>query len=183
MTTQTRSKQSEKDKADPKVIDLLNHHLALTSDLYSQVKQAHWTVVGPNFIAIHRLFDEVASMAAAHGDTMAERIRSLQAIPRGTIREAVKESPLPEIAIGEIYEEGAIRAVLQRLEIYSHSVTDAIEECEKAEDPTTQDVFIDIQKEVDLQAYFLRSHLPSDAVMNESGDHAPSTRSSNGRHR
>ena len=182
MTTQTRSKQSEH-KADPKVIDLLNHHLALTSDLYSQVKQAHWTVVGPNFIAIHRLFDEVAEMASMHSDTMAERIRSLQSIPRGTIREAVKESPLPELAIGEIYEEGAIRAILQRLEIYSHSVTDAIEQCEEIEDRTTQDVFIDLQKEVDLKAYFLRSHLPGDSVMSDSTDHAPSARSGNGRHR
>lgn len=182
MTTQTRSK-SDEHKADPKVIDLLNHHLALTSDLYSQVKQAHWTVVGPNFIAIHRLFDEVAAMVTLHGDTMTERIRSLQSIPRGTIREAVKESPLPEIAIGEIYEEGAIRAILQRLEIYSHSVSDAIEQCEQAEDPMTQDAFIDIQKEVDQQAYFLRSHLPGDSVLSDSDDHAPSARGSNARHR
>jgi len=126
-------------------------------------------------------------MAARHGDTMAERIRSLQSIPRGTIREAVKESPLPEIAIGEIYEEGAIRAILQRLEIYSHSVTDAIEQCEENHDRTTQDVFIDLQKEVDLQAYFLRSHLPGENVVDpefEMGrDHAPSTRAGTSRHR
>lgn len=33
------------------VIELLNGRLADTADLYSQIKQAHWNVKGPNFFS------------------------------------------------------------------------------------------------------------------------------------
>ena len=39
------------------VITLLNQHLADTFDLYSQAKQAHWNVKGPEFFQLHELFD------------------------------------------------------------------------------------------------------------------------------
>ncbi len=35
------------------VIVILNDRLADAIDLQSQVKQAHWNVKGPNFIALH----------------------------------------------------------------------------------------------------------------------------------
>jgi hypothetical protein len=34
-----------------KIVSLLNQHLADAFDLYSQTKQGHWNVKGPNFIA------------------------------------------------------------------------------------------------------------------------------------
>ena len=37
------------------------------------MKQAHWNVRGPNFIAIHTLFDKVAGEAAGYADLLAER--------------------------------------------------------------------------------------------------------------
>ena len=44
-----------------KVIAILNQRLADAVDLKSQAKQAHWNVKGPNFIALHELFDQVAA--------------------------------------------------------------------------------------------------------------------------
>ena len=35
--------------------------LADTIDLYSQTKQAHWNVKGPQFFALHELFDQLAA--------------------------------------------------------------------------------------------------------------------------
>ena len=49
-----------------KVNELLNQSLADLSDLYSQTKQAHWNVRGPSFIALHKLFDDLAD-ACVHG--------------------------------------------------------------------------------------------------------------------
>ena len=46
-------------------IELLQKRLADVVDLSTQAKQAHWNVKGPNFIALHELFDSVASMSRA----------------------------------------------------------------------------------------------------------------------
>ena len=37
--------------------ELLNARLADAIDLGTQVKYAHWNVKGPNFIALHELFE------------------------------------------------------------------------------------------------------------------------------
>ena len=43
-----------------KLISLLNQQVADTFDLMSQTKFAHWNVKGPQFIALHKLFDTLA---------------------------------------------------------------------------------------------------------------------------
>ena len=47
------------ESARAQVIDLLNERLADAIDLQTQMKQAHWNVKGPQFIALHKLFDEI----------------------------------------------------------------------------------------------------------------------------
>ena len=44
-------------KTRTKVVEVLNARLADAIDLQFQAKQAHWNVKGPNFIALHELFD------------------------------------------------------------------------------------------------------------------------------
>ena len=60
-----------------KVIELLNARLADAIDLGAQTKHAHWNVKGPNFIALHELFDKVAESVEEHIDTLAERVTAL----------------------------------------------------------------------------------------------------------
>ncbi|MEZ4552839.1 MAG: DNA starvation/stationary phase protection protein Dps [Dehalococcoidia bacterium] len=146
------------------MVDTLNQLVALASDLRSQVKQAHWNTVGPNFIALHKLFDKQAGIVLEHVDLYAERVRALRGVARGTVREAASQSPLDEIASGEIEWRDAVTAILERFEQYSQRLTDGIREADEAEDLSTQDIFIEAQREVDLQAYFLRSHLAGDGM-------------------
>ena len=54
-----------------KAVSLLNQHLADTFDLMSQTKFAHWNVKGPHFIALHKLFDELAELLEGHVDELA----------------------------------------------------------------------------------------------------------------
>src|SRR5437879_13861271 len=42
-----------------KAVELLNARRADAIDLQTQMKQAHWNVKGPNFIALHELFDKI----------------------------------------------------------------------------------------------------------------------------
>ncbi len=140
-------------------VDTLNFHVALAADLRSQVKQAHWNVVGPNFIALHRLFDEQAALLLAQVDIFAERVRALRGVARGTVRQAAAESPLEDLDADELPEDEAVQAILDRFERYSLSLTAAIEAADESKDLTTQDIYIEAQREIDLHAYFLRSHL------------------------
>ena len=63
---------------------LLNARLADTIDLQLQAKQAHWNVKGPNFIALHELFDKVADAAEEASDMLAERLVALGGRAEGT---------------------------------------------------------------------------------------------------
>ncbi len=60
-----------------KVVELLSHRLADSIDLKLQAKQAHWNVKGPNFYALHLLFDKVAEETEEYVDLIAERIIQL----------------------------------------------------------------------------------------------------------
>ena len=68
-----------------KVIELLNARLADAIDLGTQTKHAHWNVKGPNFIALHELFDKLAENVEEHIDTLAERVTALGGTAHGTI--------------------------------------------------------------------------------------------------
>src|SRR4051812_12893405 len=76
-------------------VELLNARLADCIDLLHQSKQAHWNVKGPDFIALHKLFDEVVSAVMEYMDTIAERIVQLGGIAEGTIQNAAKKTSLP----------------------------------------------------------------------------------------
>src|SRR3982751_4424745 len=78
------------------LVELLNQRLADAADLKSQAKQAHWNVKGMNFIALHELFDQVATAADAHTDLIAERITTLGGTPLGTVRQSAQKSSLSE---------------------------------------------------------------------------------------
>ena len=55
---------------------LMNQRLADAIDLQSQIKQAHWNVKGPNFIGLHKLFDEVDEAVESYVDLIAETHRA-----------------------------------------------------------------------------------------------------------
>src|SRR2546430_1122313 len=72
----------------------LNQLLADVADLTMQAKQAHWTVKGPNFIALHKLFDEVYEHASEWTDEIAERVAQLGGQPQGTLQAATRNTRL-----------------------------------------------------------------------------------------
>src|ERR1051325_373535 len=67
-------------------IGLLNQRLADCIDLQTQCKQAHWNVKGAEFIALHKLLDEISEEVEEYVDLLAERIVQLGGIAEGTAR-------------------------------------------------------------------------------------------------
>ena len=77
-------------------IELLNSRLADCIDLQTQTKQAHWNARGANFIALHKLFDEINESVEGFSDTIAERAVQLGGTARGTARQVAVKSSLAE---------------------------------------------------------------------------------------
>src|ERR1700733_16080434 len=78
------------------LINLLNQRLADSIDLQTQAKQAHWNVKGPNFIALHELFDKISEESEEYPDLIAERIAQFGGIAEGTIQVAANRTSLPD---------------------------------------------------------------------------------------
>src|SRR5260370_25417746 len=111
-----------------KSVVVLNRILAAAIDLHAQVKQAHWSVRGPTFIAIHELFDKVADAVEEYSDTIAERAGALGGTAEGTIRTAVEHSFLQRYQLGIADAEAHVAAVTAALASFGESARNAIDQ-------------------------------------------------------
>ena len=141
-----------------KSVAVLNRHLAAAIDLHAQVKQAHWNVRGPTFIAIHELFDKVADAVEEYSDTIAERAGALGGAAEGTIQIAVEHSFLHRYKLGIDAAEAHIAGVTAALATFGESLRNAIEETAAFGDADTSDVFTEISRGVDQQLWLVESH-------------------------
>ncbi len=145
--------------ARAEIIALLNQHLADTFDLYSQIKQAHWNVKGLQFIALHELFDTLASETVAYVDDLAERATALGGVAVGTARAVAGTSRLPEIAISGLRGEAALTELVERYAVVAASTRKAIETSVSLGDAGTSDLFTGISRGLDKSLWFLEAHL------------------------
>jgi starvation-inducible DNA-binding protein len=141
---------------------LLQAGLADAVDLFTQVKQAHWNVKGPNFIALHELFDKVAEIVEEQGDMLAERITALGGRADGTARVAAGQSAIPEFPLNLETGRDFVAAVADRLAAFGASARAGIDAAAKLGDAGTSDLFTEISREIDKQLWFVEAHLQSD---------------------
>ena len=142
-----------------KIVTLLNEQLADCGDLFTQVKQAHWNVKGPGFIALHKLFDEVAGAVAEYVDELAERAVQLGGTAHGTARDMARESRLREYPSGIVSGREHAAAVSAALAAFGGSVRKAIDQAEKLKDKGTADLFTEISRGIDKWLWFVEAHL------------------------
>jgi starvation-inducible DNA-binding protein len=140
-------------------VELLNKHLAAAIDLHAQMKQAHWNVRGPGFIAIHELFDRVSAQVENYSDMLAERAAGLGGTANGTIQVAIEQSFLIPYPLGVADEPQHLFAVSAALAAFGGSIIEAIAKSTEIKDPTTADLFTEISRGIDQQLYFVESHL------------------------
>jgi starvation-inducible DNA-binding protein len=142
-----------------KLIAMLNARLADASDLKSQAKQAHWNVKGMSFIALHELFDQIATAVKGHIDLIAERVTTLGGTAMGTVRLAAENSSLSEYP-HEITDGAAhVDALSTALADFGKSVRKAIDESADLGDQDTADLFTEISREIDKQLWFVEAHI------------------------
>ena len=143
-------------------ITLLQAELADAIDLFTQVKQAHWNVKGPSFIALHELFDKVAESVEDHGDSLAERITTLGGRADGTVRAAASQSSLKEYPLDINAGVQHVAAVADKLAAFGKSARAAIDRAGQLGDADTADLFTEISREIDKQLWFVEAHLQSE---------------------
>ena len=120
--------------ASPQFVADLQRVLVDLIELHLQGKQAHWNVVGTNFRDLHLQLDELVDAAREASDTVAERLRAVDAVPDGRSDTAWTVRAVSTAARGE------------------HEL-DAVD----VEDPTTTDLLLEIIDSLEKLAWLIKS--------------------------
>jgi starvation-inducible DNA-binding protein len=142
-----------------KMVELLNGRLADAIDLGAQAKHAHWNVKGPNFIALHELFDKVAEHIEDHIDTLAERVTALGGTAHGTIATVSRTTTLKQYPDDIVEGAQHVEALSSAVADFGAKVRKAIDEAARAGDADTSDLFTGVSRELDKDLWFLEAHL------------------------
>ncbi len=148
--------------ARAKVVPLLAARLAEAGDFKLQAKQAHWNLKGPNFIALHELFDQLAAHADVWTDDLAERIVQLGGIAEGTVQAISRTSSLPPYPLDILSEGEHLEALSAALAAFAKGVREAIDQAAALGDADTADLFTEVSRGADKDLWFLESHLHAD---------------------
>ena len=143
------------------MITVLNQHLADTFDLYSQAKQAHWNVKGPEFFQLHELFDKLADETQVYVDKIAERVTALGGTAAGTARMSAAASRLDEYPLDVSHGLSSVEALAAAYASLAETTREAIDTADSAGDVDTADLFTEISRGLDKSLWFLEAHLQS----------------------
>jgi len=157
----TKIDLSEKTRRN--VIVILNDRLSDAIDLQSQVKQAHWNVKGPHFIALHELFDKISDAMLEQIDEIAERITSLGGTAEGTVAVAAKRSKLKNYPLSITSGRDHLLYLSTQLSVFGKAARVAIDETAELGDADTADLFTQLSRETDKYLWFLEAHLQDKA--------------------
>jgi starvation-inducible DNA-binding protein len=127
-------------------------------ELQAQAKQAHWTLVGPHFRSIHLELDEVVDGVREYADTVAERMRALDAVPDGRTRTIANTTRLASFPEGEVSVERAVAVIAERI-IVVVNIIRAVHDDVDHQDPTSADILHAILESLEKQRWMLASQL------------------------
>ncbi len=145
-----------------KLVELLNQRLADAIDLQTQTKQAHWNVRGPNFIALHELFDKINEDVEEYVDLIAERAVQLGGSAQGTARSVAKRSTLPEYTPASDRGPDHVQAYASALAAFGKLARQAIDAVTELRDADTADLFTEVSRGVDKWLWMVEAHGQTD---------------------
>jgi starvation-inducible DNA-binding protein len=141
------------------MIALLNARLVDAIDLRLAVKQAHWNVKGPTFIALHELFDQIQARIDGFVDDIAERATALGGQAGGTIQVVSAGSTLAPYPADITAQADHIAAVADRLAAFGKLAREAISAADEADDKDTADLFTGVSRAIDKDLWLVEAHL------------------------
>lgn len=146
------------------VISVLQVALANAYLLLVKTKKMHWDIVGPQFLTLHKLWDEQYAALSISTDEIAERIRMLGGYPLGTLAGFLEKSELRESPGQVPAATPAVELLLRDHEAIVRSLRTAIPSCEKLDDTGTADFLTGLLRDHEKMAWELRSFLQGEGV-------------------
>ncbi len=146
------------DRREP-LVALLTERLAEAIDLQLQIKQAHWNVKGPSFIALHELFDDFYEHVTEYVDLTAERITTLGGVAEGTIQAVSGRSKLPAYPLTISEGPAHVDALATAFAAFGKATRAAIDRSNELGDADAADIFTEISRGIDKDLWFLEAHL------------------------
>lgn len=140
------------------VTKALQSTLAELIDLALLGKQAHWSVVGPQFRSVHLELDEIVDLARDSYDRVAERLATIGVAPDGRAETVATTSELPPFPEGFVPATETVQRVTQSMDTISLRMKERIVAIGD-DDPVSQDILIGTTDEVEKAAWMLRSQL------------------------
>jgi starvation-inducible DNA-binding protein len=139
-------------------ISQLNERLTDCIDLTLAAKQAHWTIRGPSFIGLHELLDTIADRMRDRADLIAERAIILGGHTPGTLQAVNDGTKLDAYPLDISMQQDHVKALTARFIAFGKLLRESIEAAEEAGDVDTADLFTEISRGIDKDAWFLGAH-------------------------
>jgi starvation-inducible DNA-binding protein len=159
-TSQTDNRRRDDEvrnvEASPQLTAHLQRVLVDLIELHIQGKQAHWNVVGTNFRDLHLQLDEVVDAAREASDTVAERMRALDAVPDGRSDTVAATTTLPQFPAFEQNTTDVVDLITTRVYAAVDTLR-AVHDDVDAEDPSTADLLHQIIDSLEKLAWMIKS--------------------------
>jgi starvation-inducible DNA-binding protein len=158
MTTSLRrfDDQVREFDAPPSLPQNLQRVLVDLIELHLQGKQAHWNLIGTNFRDLHLQLDEIVDAAREASDTIAERMRALNAIPDGRSDTVTAATTLPAFPPAELNTTDVVDLITTRIYAAVGTIRTVHDDVDAA-DPSSADLLHTIIDVLEKAAWMLKS--------------------------
>jgi len=157
-------------------IRALNTVLCDESLLLIKTRKAHWDVVGPQFLTLHKLLDEHYTKISEFVDQVAERVRQLGGYPVGTAAGFLQGATVKELP-GHL--ESATEAVTHLCDDHETVIRVMRDKAAKVDaecgDRGTSDFIVSLMQGHEEMAWMLRSFLEGEGVVSDGRIRQPQT--------
>lgn len=154
------------------VIKLLNTALADAYVLVVKTKKFHWDVVGPQFITLHKMWQEQYEALTLNIDAYAERVRHLGGYPVGTMAGFLELASLEEHPGELLNATQMVQHLVSDHELIIRNLRLAIDKCsEDFHDEGTADFLTGLMEAHEEMAWMLRSFVEGQALEADGKSH------------
>jgi starvation-inducible DNA-binding protein len=122
-------------------------------------KQLHWNIYGRPFKPLHEQLDELVDSWHDLSDTVAERAVALGVAPDGRAATVSGDSEIDAVDAGSLDTDHAIHELVARLADVTERIRGRMDRLGEL-DLASQDVLIEVVRELEKQLWMLRVSLP-----------------------